>query len=109
MPTPKRFAAYPLVFANLFLQAHTNDEGLHLVCDTLTNAKRLRSHLYAFRSAALEDLPENQGYLLLILPEARTRIEGSTLIIYYDQTARTIAHATASNNSSNPSDLPVAD
>ena len=78
-------------------------------CSSPRAARIYRSHLYAFRSAALNELPELHEELILILPQARTRIKGSTLTIYYNDIHRDMTNAITGADTSNRSDLPVED
>ncbi|KKM77697.1 hypothetical protein LCGC14_1367490 [marine sediment metagenome] len=108
MTTPRRFESYPPHYANFFLSAWQSCSMIAIGCDSPRAARNLRSHLYAFRSATLEASPENRAHLISILPQARTRIRGSTLIIYYDTVAKELANATSNRVSGAPSaPLPV--
>lgn len=102
MPTPRKFSSYPSSFTRVFLNAVNSPYCLP--CETREAVIKLRSHLYAFRSAALLELPDDQEELLLIIAKARTRIEGKTLIIYYDDTDKDLRNAIARTNRA---DLPV--
>ncbi len=110
MTTPRRFISYSPIYSNFFTQAYGASGELRVPCATPKAARNLRSHLYAFRSATLEALPENQAHLISILPQARTRIHGSTLIIYYDTVAKELANATSNRVSgTSTAPLPVED
>ena len=102
MPTPRQFAAYPQEYSSLFLRAR--DAPLIVTESSPRQAKRLRDHLYAFRSAALADL-EASGRLGLILPLARMKLDGKRLTIYYPENhQQAITHAFSADHT--PSGVP---
>lgn len=74
MATIKSFDRYPLEYTALFLKALK--EEVVVSCEDYNEANRLRSHLYAFRTAALEYI-ELAGEIALIAPVIDMRITGS--------------------------------
>lgn len=114
MPTPRKFSNYPDHYPDLFLEAY--HEPMRIVCASPKKCKLLRSHLYAFRAAGLDELTnlltrgtisETQALLRQLLPKARFRIEGSTLVIYYSEFDKDISHAITSRLQQ--PDIPVKD
>ena len=104
MPTPRRFAAYPSSYGDIFRKAH-RDGAVFIRLASNKAARNLRAHLYAYRAAAMEELPESTGDLLLILPEIRTRIEDATLVLFFDTRNQELANAT--RDSKTDSGVPV--
>ena len=102
MPTPRKFSSYSPYYSQVFRGAI--NAPYEIICTDRAEAIKTRSHLYAFRSAALLELPDGNEELLLVIAKARTRIEGKTLIIYYDDTDKDLRNAIARTNRA---DLPV--
>mgnify|MGYP003145422057 CR=1 FL=1 len=73
MASIKSFDRYPLEYSVLFNKALK--EEVVVVCEDYNEAYRLRSHLYAFRTSALEYL-ELARDLALIAPAIHMRING---------------------------------
>ena len=106
MTTPRAFARYPTHYKEAFFNAI--NAPFPIPCQSKKHAKLLRAHLYAFRTAAFNELPEGEDELIILLSEAKTKIENKTLIIYYNTTNRRIADAVI-HRQRNRSDLPVKD
>ena len=73
MASIKSFDRYPLEYTALFLKALT--EEVVIILDDYLDAARMRSHLYAFRTAALEYI-ELAGEIALIAPVIDMKLEG---------------------------------
>lgn len=105
MPTPRQFAAYPQEYSTLFLNAR--HKSITVVEASPRKARRLRDHLYAFRSAALADLNAS-GELGLLLPLARMKLAGKRLTIYFPNNdlnhKQAIDHAVSSADSGIPNE-----
>ena len=107
IPTRRKFSSYPSAYGLAFMNAVSSP--FSIPCSSPEAARIYRSHLYAFRSAALSELPKGKEELILILPQARTRIRRSVLTIYYDDIHRDMTNAITGADNSNRSDLPVED
>ena len=80
MTTPRPYHKYSPVFKRILEKARDQDQLLYFKSKRL--AENARRQFYAFRTAAANDIEQSQR-VALIAPLIRTRIEDTTLIIYY--------------------------
>jgi hypothetical protein len=95
-------------YHQIFLRAY-KDGQLTIHLDSRNTARNLRAHLYAFRAAALQELPEAVADLILILPEIKTRIDGRALVIYVDPHSKELANAARRSSNDSNTGVPVED
>jgi hypothetical protein len=75
----RKLQNYPAEFAIAFRRAHQGEE-IAIPCDSVTEARRVRTRLYAFKQAILDN-PTHDVYATLAMGDVSISIRKTSVII----------------------------